>query len=93
MRINVYSQELITDIGPETVLETNEKDSNTEVTYSYVRQYLHSYSGLHHPPADDDRSAITWWLPKSEDRREILARQFEELARMVRDAPDETGLD
>jgi hypothetical protein len=48
---------------------------------------------LHHPPQDDDRSAVTFWLPKSADRREELAQAFERAARHVRHAPPETGLD
>jgi hypothetical protein len=42
---------------------------------------------------DDDRSAVTFWLPKSKHRREELALAFENMARMVRSATDETGLD
>ena len=87
MRINVYSQEL-TD---ETKLI--EKESNTGVTYSAVQIMLHSSSRLHHPPQDDDRSAVTFWLPHSKDRREELARAFEAMAGLVRAAKSETGLD
>jgi len=87
MRINVYSQEL-TD---ETELVA--KESNTGITYHAVRMLLHSSPKLHHPPADDDRSAITFWLPKSKARREELATTFDVLAQMVREAPPETGLD
>ena len=87
MRINVYSQEL-TD---ETELET--KTSNTGVTYSAVRMILHSSPMLHHPPQDDDRSAVTFWLPKTKERRQQLARAFMEMAELVMEAPPETGLD
>lgn len=87
MRINVYSQELTN--------ETKElqKTSNTGLVYSAVQMILHSSERLHHPPADDDRSAITFWLPKSKGRREALARTFERLADKVRQAAPETGLD
>lgn len=87
MRINVYSQEL-TD---EVVLF--KKESNTGLVYSAVQLMLHSSDKLHHPPADDDRSAVTFWLPKSPERREKLAKAFEEMALSVRIAPPETGLD
>jgi hypothetical protein len=87
MRINVYSQELTDEVQPVT------KISNTGLTYSAVQLVLHSSSMLHHPPADDDRSAVTFWLPKSEARRESLACTFERMASMVRCAPPETGLD
>lgn len=87
MRINVYSQELTDEV------QTVEKVSNTGLTYSAVMLMLHSSERLHHPPADDDRSAVTFWLPKSATRREGLASAFEEMAKRVRDAKPETGLD
>lgn len=94
MRVNVYSQELITDgeLGVITV-ESSSKEADTGVQYAYVRQYLDGSSRLHDHDGDDDRSAITWWLPKSPQRREELAGQFEALAAHVREAPKETGLD
>jgi hypothetical protein len=87
MRINVYSQE-----------QTNEviavaKESNTGVTYHAAQLVLHSSPMLHHPPDDDDRSAITFWLPKSAHRREEMAQAFEALAAIYRSAPPYTGLD
>jgi hypothetical protein len=87
MRINVYSQELTDEIV------TLEKKSNTGLIYSAVQMILHSSSLLHHPPQDDDRSAVTFWLPKSNERREKLAKAFEEMANRVRGAKSETGLD
>lgn len=87
MRINVYSQELTSEVG------TVEKKSNTGLVYSAVQLMLHSSPMLHHPPQDDDRSAVTFWLPKSTERRESLARAFEEMARKVRAARPETGMD
>lgn len=87
MRINVYSQELTSEVN---VLE---KQSNTGLVYSAVQLMLHSSPMLHHPPQDDDRSAVTFWLPKSAARREALAKAFEEMAARVREAKPETGLD
>lgn len=87
MRINVYSQEL-TD---EVLLIA--KKSNTGITYHAAQLVLHSSNMLHHPPQDDDRSAVTFWLPKSEARREEMAKAFEEIAFLFRNAPDGTGLD
>lgn len=87
MRINVYSQELTDEVA------VIEKVSNTGLTYSAVQLMLHSSPMLHHPPHDDDRSAVTFWLPKSPERREQLARAFEQMAARVRDARPETGLD
>lgn len=87
MRINVYSQELTNEV------QVFKKQSNTGLTYSAVAIMLHSSSMLHHPPADDDRSAVTFWLPKSVARREELAQTFERMAQEVRAAQPETGLD
>jgi hypothetical protein len=42
---------------------------------------------------DDDRSAVTFWLPKSKARREEMARAFECIAELFRSAPSGTGLD
>lgn len=87
MRINVYSQELTDE-----VLMIS-KESNTTVTYHAAQLILHSSEKLHHPPQDDDRSAVTFWLPKSQDRREEMAKAFEKMAAIFRNAPPETGLD
>lgn len=109
MRINVYSQELLTDAdaglltekpsshATVTVAGLNQSgivgEDGQQLTYSAVRQYLASSDRLHDDFDDDDRSAITWWLPKNPERRERLAQQFEALAAAVRVAPPETGLD
>lgn len=87
MRINVYSQELTDEV------HTIEKRSNTGLVYSAVQLMLHSSEKLHHPPQDDYRSAVTFWLPKSPARRESLAKAFESMAQKVRAAKSETGLD
>ena len=87
MRINVYSQELTSEahlIG---------KESNTGLVYHAVQLMLHSSALLHHPPEYDDRSAVTFWLPKSRGRRRALADTFRNMAFLVESAPDNTGLD
>jgi hypothetical protein len=86
MRINVYSQELTDEVIH------IEKQSNTGTTYSAAQLVLHSSDKLHHPPEDDDRSAVTFWLPKSASRREAMARAFEAIANIFRTAPP-GGLD
>lgn len=86
MRINVYSQELTSEV----VLVS--KESNTGITYHAAQLVLHSSPMLHHPPADDDRSAITFWLPKSAGRRREMATAFREIADMFENAPP-GGLD
>lgn len=87
MRINVYSQELTSEVVHV------EKESNTGVIYHAAQLILHSSPMLHHPPEDDDRSAVTFWLPKSDARREEIAFAFEKLADIFRNAPKNTGLD
>ncbi len=87
MRINVYSQELTSEVL------LVRKESNTGIVYHAAQLILHSSPRLHHPPDDDDRSAVTFWMPKSRARREEMARAFEEAARLFREAPPETGLD
>ena len=87
MRINVYSQELTDEV------KVIEKESNTGLVYTAVQLMLHSSPMLHHPPADDDRSAVTIWLPKSRERRQALANALRAMADRVLDARPETGLD
>lgn len=87
MRINVYSQELTDEV---IVIE---KRSNTGITYHAAQIVLHSSPRLHHPPDDDDRSAVTFWLPRSRERRNALAAAFEQVAHIFRTAPKESGLD
>jgi len=94
MRLNIYSQELITDGETGfTAVEVVEQVANTGLVYSAVRLFLHSSERLHHPPADDDRSALTFWLPKTAARREVLAQTFEVMANMIRASRPEAGLD
>ena len=87
MRVNVYSQEITGEV------QTVEKKSDTGIVYSAVRLMLHSSPMLHVAPDDDDRSAVTIWLPKSPERREMLARTLEHMAKEVRSAKSETGSD
>ncbi len=87
MRINVYSQELTNEVAQVA------KESNTGITYHAAQLILHSSDRLHHPPMDDDRSAITFWLPRSQHRREEMAKAFEAIAEIFRNAPSGTGLD
>jgi hypothetical protein len=79
MRINVYSQELTPEV------QVTAKQSNTGVIYRAVKLMLHSSPMLHHTEEDDDRSAVTFWLPKSPERREEMAQAFEEIARRFRE--------
>jgi hypothetical protein len=86
MRINVYSQELTPEV--QVVM----KESNTGVVYHAAMMVMHSSPMLHHPPKDDDRTGITFWLPKSKERREEMAAAFERVAEIFRTSPV-SGLD
>lgn len=78
MRINVYSQELT----PEVLRVV--KPSNTGITYKAVQFVLHSSPMLHHPPDDDDRSAVTFWLPQSERGLNEFSTALENALSIVR---------
>jgi hypothetical protein len=56
MRINVYAEELTRDVEIITKIVDDRK-------FYAVRLYLHSANELHHSEKDDDRSAITFWVP------------------------------
>lgn len=57
MRINVYSQEMTKEIALVS------KTSDNGRTHYGLRIYLASPDILHHTPDDDDRSAVTFWIP------------------------------
>ena len=83
MRINVYSQELTKEIEHIT------KVADTGITYHGVRMYLASPEVLHYAPGDDDRSAITFWIPNARSfTRQDLAHVFHDLAGMCAMLPD-----
>lgn len=79
MRINVYSQELTHEVGLVKATGTNGRE------YYGVRMYLRSPKELHNIPGDDDRSAITLWLPTSEERRTVIAQALRLLAEGMQD--------
>jgi hypothetical protein len=56
MRINVYEEELTSDV--EVVSTT----ADTGHTFYGVRLYLKSAPELHNNELDDDRSAVTIWV-------------------------------
>lgn len=84
MRINIYSQELTSEVS--TVCKVAH---DTGITYHGVRMYLASPDVLHHGPDDDDRSAITFWIPNANRfTKEDLAIVFDRMAAQVRACPD-----
>ena len=56
MRVNIYAEELTTEV------EVIEKHVDTKTFYG-IRLYLESSNKLHQTPTDDDRSAVTFWVP------------------------------
>lgn len=76
MRINVYSQELTSEVI------AIEKESNTGRIYRAAQLILHSSDKLHHPPEDDDRSAVTFWFPRSAHRNREMADAFRVIAEL-----------
>lgn len=57
-----------------------EKTADTGITHFGVRAYLASPNLLHHTPEDDDRSAITFWVPESHSfTPEDLVQLFTEM--------------
>lgn len=77
MRINVYSQELTSEVVAIEQVGNGQK-------YVGARIYLHSPHQLHNEPEDDDRSAVTFWRPTSAYRREEMAKAFELMAAIFR---------
>lgn len=56
MRVNVYNEELTNEVEVVTV------EPRPYRTYIGLRFILESAEKLHHPPLDDDRSAVTLWV-------------------------------
>lgn len=83
MRINVYSQELTKEVSLVS------KEADTGVVYYGVRMVLASPDILHHTPEDDDRSAITFWIPNAQSfSKEDLAHVFGRMRDAVLNAPN-----
>lgn len=84
MRINIYSQEITKEI--ELVSKVA---ADTGIIYYGVRIYLASPDILHHTDEDDDRSAITFWIPNAISfTKDDLAAVFDEMRDMCNRAPN-----
>lgn len=81
MRINIYSQELTSEVM--LVTKDGSDDSGLPAMFLGVRMMLVSPDGLHHTETDDDRSAITLWLPRSSHRRQEVANALYEMSQIV----------
>jgi hypothetical protein len=83
MRINIYSQELTKEV------KLVSKKADTGITYYGVRMYLASPDILHHTPDDDDRSAITFWLPNNKTfSKTDLVDVFAAMCELTNTAPN-----
>lgn len=80
MRMNIYTEELLTDQGPpgqplaaEVVTAEYVSSRTGEKMTNYgLRVYLKSHPALHYVPGrDDDRSAVTFWC--GESNRNVLS--------------------
>jgi hypothetical protein len=91
MRVNVYSQEIVLDedTSPEMVEKKGTDQDGNEETFFGIRFYLHSFAGLHSSPEDNDMSAVTFWLPSTEDNRQRLANVFYKGSQLIEDTIEE----
>ncbi len=64
MRINVYAEELTRET---TFVSKTASVGGENRTFYGVRFFLKSPEELHNTPLDDDRSAITLWIPWTKD--------------------------
>lgn len=83
MRINVYSQEIVLDEPPTLVIKRGTDDEGNPATFYGVRFNLHSSDRLHFNENDDDRSAVIFWLPKSNDNIKAVASLFSQAGSIV----------
>ncbi len=87
MRINVYSQELTSEVKLISKASDASAPIGNPIVFHAAQLMLRSSPLLHHPPQGDDRSAVTFWLPSSKARREEMAQAFESIAEIFRTAP------
>jgi hypothetical protein len=79
MRVNVYSQELTKEVS---IVEKVAAD--TGIKHYGVRLYLHSPDLLHHTKEDDDRSAVTFWVPNCDSYTALdLSHVFADMSRFA----------
>lgn len=86
MRINVYAEELTN----ETEVVTKQVDGRT---FYAVRLFLKSSEALHFNANDDDRSAITFWVPwiNGGNKHELLITMMHALVDCAKEAKFRDG--
>lgn len=85
MRVNVYAEELTDEVALVTTTGVS-RAGRTEQTFYGVRFFLKSHEDLHRTPEDDDRSAVTLWLPPTVAGREGFATALREAAELAEKA-------
>lgn len=84
MRINVYSQELTREVALVS------KASDNGALHYGIRIFFDGSPRLHNRPDDDDRSAVTYWLPRDGSFSAIdLAEVFAGAAMLARQVASE----
>lgn len=84
MRLNIYSQELTREV--ELVSKVAD---DTGIRYYGIRLYLASPDILHHTDEDDDRSAITFWIPNAMSfGKDDLVDVFAQMTELCERAPN-----
>jgi hypothetical protein len=85
VRINIYAEELTDEV--ELVTKKVTDDEFGTRAFHGIRVFLKSPDDLHHSAADDDRSAVTFWIPDRLGEREVIAELFsnmqQELSRVI----------
>lgn len=74
MRVNIYEEELTSDV---ILVSTYVREK--DVTYWGIRFFLKSSPDLHHTRGDDDRSAVTIWCGSKEDCRNFLRTTYDNI--------------
>lgn len=83
MRINIYAEEITNEV------ELVKKDAGGRTFYG-IRFWLKSPEDLHHTVEDDDRSAVTLWVPwtkRTGNRPVALARVFNRALKLLDTVP------
>ena len=91
MRINVYAQEITDEV--EVVGKWGTNYQGEQEQFFGLRFFLVSPKELHHSEDDDDRSAVTFWLPKSQDLREQFVSTLYTGCKLVEDEVIEADQD
>lgn len=79
IRLNLYAEELTDEVALVT-----KTAANTGITHYGVRFFLKSPDALHNTELDDDRSAVTFWIPETKSfPPEDLAHALRVAARHV----------